>query len=79
MSALVLAHADESKPFVISCDASDYGIGAELTQPHLPGRVLAYFSRKLNSAERNYSVGDRELLAIKDSCCRWRFYMANGM
>ena len=31
VSAPVLAHADESKPFVISCDASDFGIGAELS------------------------------------------------
>lgn len=32
----------------------------------------AYYSRKLTSAERNYEVGDRELLAIKLALEEWR-------
>ena len=36
---------------------------------------VQYFSRKLNSAERNYSTGDRELLAIVAACKRWRPYL----
>ena len=29
----------------------------------------------MNSAERNYSTGDRELLAIVAACKRWRPYL----
>ena len=77
--APVLAHADQSCPFIVECDASDVGIGATLTQPHLHGRPICYYSRKLTTTEQNYSVSDRELLAIKESCLKWRCYLANGL
>lgn len=33
--------------------------------------TCAYFSRKLNDAERNCDMGDRELLAIKEVFSEW--------
>ncbi|KAK1791157.1 hypothetical protein P4O66_002181 [Electrophorus voltai] len=64
----ILQQPDPERPFVMEVDASDMGVGAVLWQH--PGergglRPIAYFSRKLSSAERNYGVGDRELLAMK--------------
>lgn len=54
--------------FVVEVDASDSGVGAVLSQRSPSDQKLhpcAYFSCKLSSADRNYDIGNRELLAIK--------------
>lgn len=57
----ILGSADVSLPFVITTDASNYGVGAVLSQQDPVGeKAVAYCSRSLNSAERNYSVTERE-------------------
>jgi hypothetical protein len=54
----VLAFPDFSKPFVIFTDASDYGLGAVLSQLDENGkdRPIAYASRHLNKTEQKYST-----------------------
>lgn len=37
--------------------------------------VCAYFSRKLIPSERNYDVGNRELLAMKAAMEEWRYWL----
>jgi hypothetical protein len=64
--------------FIVEVDVSEAGIGAVLPQrsgtpPKL--RPCAYFSKKLNPAERNYDVGDRELLAIVKALKAWRHWL----
>ena len=63
----VLAYADYSKPFVLHTDASTVGLGAVLYQKQEDGkeRVIAYASRTLNRAERNYDAHKLEFLALK--------------
>ncbi len=59
-------------------DASNTGIGAILSQRQgTPSKLFpcAYYSRKLNAAERNYDVGDRELLAMKAAFEEWRHWL----
>jgi hypothetical protein len=61
----VLRLPDAARPFVVTTDASDYGIGGVLEQ-EWPDRAhpVAYVSRKLSDPERNYPTHDMELLAI---------------
>ena len=68
----MLVLPDFGKPFTIETDASDVALGAVLMQGERP---VAYFSHSLNSAERNYPVHERELLAIVCACKRWRPYI----
>ncbi|KAK3512015.1 hypothetical protein QTP70_027614 [Hemibagrus guttatus] len=77
-TAPILKHPDPSLPFVVEVDASDSGIGAVLSQRHgQPGKLFpcAYFSRKLTDAERNYDVGNKELLAMKAPIEEWRHWL----
>ena len=59
-------------------DASEVGVGALLSQHQGNPQKLypcAYYSIKLSPAERNYDVGDRELLAVKLALDEWRHWM----
>jgi len=61
----VLAHPEFDKPFILSCDASNYAISAILSQEHEgKEKPLSFASRVLNNHEINYSVTEKELLAI---------------
>lgn len=62
----VLAYADFGQPFVLHTDASRDGLGAVLCQ-NQDGkeRVIAYASRGLSKAEKNYPVHKQEFMALK--------------
>lgn len=65
ISAPILAYPDFTQPFLLTCDASNYAISAILSQgPIGQDRPIAYASRTLNKAECNYSVTEKECLAI---------------
>ena len=65
-SSPVLVHPDFDKPFVLFTDASDVAVGAILAQldKHKVDHPIAYYSKTLSKAERNYSVTERECLAV---------------
>ena len=60
----------------ISTDASSIGTGGVLQQ-HIDGawKPIAFFSKKLSNAEKNYSTFDRELLAIYKAIKRFRYFI----
>ena len=60
-STALLVHYDPSKPLILSCDASQYGVGAVLSQLcNGDEKSVAYASRTLTSVERNYSQLEKE-------------------
>ncbi|XP_050314887.1 uncharacterized protein LOC126749236 [Anthonomus grandis grandis] len=61
----ILQYPDFHKPFVLTTDASEYAIGAILSQGPIGSDLpISYASRTLNSTECNYSTIEKELLAI---------------
>ncbi|KAJ8337204.1 hypothetical protein SKAU_G00384240 [Synaphobranchus kaupii] len=74
--APVLAYPDAKRPFIVDTDASNTGVGAVLSQEDEDGeRVVAYYSRALGKAERNYCVTRRELLAVVRALHHFRPYL----
>ncbi|KAL5516094.1 hypothetical protein EMCRGX_G001364 [Ephydatia muelleri] len=65
-SDVLLVHFDPSKKIALSCDASPYGIGVVLSHLQEDGsdRPIAYASRSLAPAEKNYSQIEKEGLAV---------------
>lgn len=61
----ILQYPDFTKDFVLTTDASNFAIGAVLSQGTIGSdKPIAYASRTLNSSETNYSTIEKELLAI---------------
>ena len=58
---VLLAYPNFSEEFIIYTDASKYQLGGIITQNNRP---IAFFSRKLNTAQRKYTVTELELLSI---------------
>ncbi|MCO5611638.1 hypothetical protein L7F22_065892 [Adiantum nelumboides] len=71
-SAPILAIVDPTKPFVVETDTSDRAIGAFLLQD---GRPIAFESKKLDKAQQNYFVYERELYAIIHALKKWWHYL----
>jgi len=60
-----MTYPDFSKRFILATDASDWGIGAVLSQKDKENfeHPIAYASRLLSPPEQNYTVLEKEYLA----------------
>jgi hypothetical protein len=76
----VLAHPELDKQFELEVDASGFAVGAVLLQKKEDGKrhPIAYFSKTLNEAQRNYDIADLELLAVVMSLDNWRSFLAGS-
>lgn len=77
-TAPILLTPDIARQFIVKVDASEVGVGAVLSQRSAAdGKVhpCAFFSHRLSPAERNYDVGNHELLAIHLALGEWRQWL----
>ena len=72
-----LAHYAKDKDNMVTTDASKTGLGITLWQKQDDGKIkpITYGSRFLNDTEKNYSIGELELLAVVWGLEKFRFYL----
>ena len=77
-TAPVLHHFDPDLPTRLETDASDCAVAGVLVQRAPTDDLwhpVAFRSRKLSAAELNYTVSEKEILAIVDCADIWRHYV----
>ncbi|GBG72949.1 hypothetical protein CBR_g12669 [Chara braunii] len=72
----VLKLPDLDKPFIVTTDASRYGIGVVLAQQEGPKlRPIEYMSKKMSSQKLAKSTYEKELYAVYKALTHWRHYL----
>jgi hypothetical protein len=76
-TAPVLAMPNVDLPFLVTTDASNFAIGAVLSQEKGDGEhPVAFMSKTLSETEKKYGAYDKEMLAILESIRLWRPYLS---
>ena len=73
----VLVAPDLDKKMRVEADASEYATGGVLSMKYEneKWRPVAFISKSLNKAERNYEIHDREILVIIRYLEEWRYLL----
>jgi RNase H-like domain found in reverse transcriptase len=66
---VLLKYPDFTQPFDVYTDASDYQLGSVISQSAWP---IAFYSRKLTPAQKNYTTMEKELLSIIETSQQYR-------
>jgi hypothetical protein len=75
-TAPVLILPNPDLEYVVDTDSSGFALGAALLQNHGFGlQPIAFMSKKMLDAERNYTVREQEMLAIVCALKEWRHYL----
>lgn len=77
VQSATLTVADDSRPFFVHTDASDYAVGAVLSQLDSQGelRPVGFVSEKLTDVQYRWSVYDKELYSVVVALKRWRMHL----
>jgi len=76
MSQLVLSLSKRKGKFRVEMDASGYAIRGVLSQEQEgKWKPIAFLSRTMQPAERNYKIYDKKLLTIVEALAKWRQYL----
>ena len=79
-SQLVLSLPRREEKFRVETDASGHAIGEVLFQEQDgKWKPIAFLSRTMQPAERNYEIYDKELLAIVEALIKWRQYLLDAV
>jgi len=77
-TAPVLVLLQDSEPFCIEANSSDFASGAILSQ-QLPGEekwyLVAFYSKSLSLVEQNYEIHDKKMLTIIHTLEEWRYFL----
>lgn len=75
--APLLQHFDPEKAIIIETDASDFAMGAVLSQIAKDGRKhpVAFWSAQFSGSAKNYGTPDKEMMAIVEAFKHWRHYV----
>jgi len=76
-SAPILALPNPNEKYYLETDASHFALGCVLSQKGDDGVLhpISYYSRSFSKAERNYSITDKELLAIVAGLENWKYLL----
>ena len=66
---ILFSYPNFNKPFVIHTDSSEFWLGAVISQDNKP---ITFYSKKLNSAQVNYTTTKSELLSIEETLKEFR-------
>jgi hypothetical protein len=72
-STPILKHFDPALDVIIETDTSNFAVGCKISQKHAGKlHLIAFHSRKMELAEKNYDIHDKELLAVVEAFKHWR-------
>ena len=71
----VVQAVDETRPFQVETDASEFALSATLNQN---GRPVAFFSRNLNKSELKHVSVEKEAAAIVEAVRKWSHYLTGN-
>ena len=75
-SSPILSYPQPNGKFILDTDASNFGMGAVLSQiQEGQEKVISYFSKTFSATEKRYCVTRRELLAIVQACKHFHHYL----
>src|SRR5258706_7082353 len=76
-SAPMLAFPSKSSPFHLECDASNFAMGAVLSQQQEDRlfHPIGFMSKSFSNTERNYQIHNKEMLVIMCALEEWRHFL----